>query len=49
VDANALVGKMQIKMMSLQTTTVPQNIKKTSFSMQLTAVVNAELTSLIAL
>jgi hypothetical protein len=48
VDANALVGKMQIKMMSLQTTTVPQNIKKTSFSMQLTAVVNAELTSLIA-
>jgi hypothetical protein len=48
-DANAIVGKMQIKMLTLQTKTVSQKIKKTSFSMQKSAVVNAESICQIAL
>jgi hypothetical protein len=41
-DANALVGRMQVKMFKQQTTTVSQTTKPTSFSMQTTAAVNAE-------
>jgi hypothetical protein len=42
VDANALVGKVRVKMFKQQTTTVLQITKPTSFSMQTTAAVNAE-------
>jgi hypothetical protein len=48
-DANALVGRMQVKMFKQQTTTVSQTTKPTSFSMQTTAAVNAESIWTIAL